>query len=197
MKNILTSVLFVVITITSFAQTNESSKEAHITFKGVPINGPLKEYISEMKSKGFVLIRENNGIAVFEGDFAGYRNCEIGVVTIKGKDLVSRAGVLFSEQDTWKDLSSNYFDLKELLSEKYGAPSQVVEEFNRAYSAKDDNDKMYEIKMNRYKYYSKFELENGSIQLSIENVDGSTYVRLMYYDKINGEISREKALEDL
>jgi hypothetical protein len=47
-------------------------------------------------------------------------------------------------------------------------------------------------------YYTTFDLENGSIHLSIENDGFSTsFVMLSYYDKINSEIIRQKALDDL
>lgn len=197
MKNILTTILFILSMVTVVAQTNERSEEKHLTFKGVAIDGTLKEYISNMQTEGFVLIEQNEGIALFKGDFAGYKNCQIGVVTMDKNDLVSKVGVIFPENDTWKHLSYDYYTLKELLTEKYGAPSLVEEKFNNKYVSEDDNGKMHEIRMNRYKYNAAFQLENGKILLSIENVEESTYVRLMYYDKINGEISREKAMEDL
>ena len=52
--------------------------------------------------------------------------------------------------------------------------------------------------MNNCKYYTTFELENGSIQLSIGN-DGfsSSFVMLSYYDKINTKKVRQKAIDDL
>ncbi len=197
MKAVLTPLFCFVLTMTSFAQNNTDTTE-HMTFKGVPIDGTLNEYVSKMKQSGFTLIGTEDGVAMLKGDFAAYKDCIIGVATLKGKDLVSKITVIFPNRETWATLASNYFNLKELLTEKYGEPSEVVEKFD-TYSEPDDyNSKMYEVGMNNCKYHTTFELENGSIQLSIGN-DGfsSSFVMLSYYDKINSEKVRQKAIDDL
>jgi len=196
MKKIFTTLFFALTVIITFAQVNPDTS-GHMTFKGVPIDGTLNEYISKMKKSGFTHIGTDDGNAMFKGDFAAYKNCFIGVSTLKQKDLVSRIAVIFPEQETWSSLSSNYFYLKELLTEKYGEPSESVEEFDNS-QPRDDNSKMHEVGMNNCKYYTTYETENGSIQLSIENDGFSTsFVRLSYFDKINSKIIREKAIDDL
>ena len=197
MKAVLTSLFCFILTMASFAQ-NYTDTTKHMTFKGVPIDGTLNEYVSKMKQSGFTLIETEDGVAMLKGDFAAYKDCIIGVATLKGKDLVSRTTVIFPNRETWATLASNYFNLKELLTEKYGEPSEVVEEFDTYSEPDDDNSKMHAVEMNNCKYYTTFELENGSIQLSIGN-DGfsSSFVMLSYYDKINTEKVRQKAIDDL
>ena len=196
LKKMKTKILTFILSLTvmlTFAQTSE-----HLSFKGVPIDGTLNEYVDNMKKSGFTHISSENGVALLKGDFAAYKDCIIGVATLKQKDLVSKITVIFPEKDTWSSLSSNYYNLKELLSEKYGEPSEVVEKFDTYSEPKDDNSKMHEVGMNRCYYYTTFDLENGSIHLSIENDGFSTsFVMLSYYDKINSEIIRQKALDDL
>ena len=189
MKKIMTSLIVTFIAMSSFAQIQSS---AHLTFKGVPIDGSLNEYVSKMKQNGFTLIRTEDEVAILNGDFAAYKNCIVGVATLKQKDLVSKI-----ESDTWALLSSNYFSLKDMLTEKYGKPSECVEKFQTGYGIDDDNSKMHEVKMNRFKYFTTYETERGSIQLSIETREMSCYVMLAYYDKINGGIIKAKAIDDL
>ncbi len=198
MKKTIISLAFVFITVISFTQVqNTSESSAHLAFKGVPIDGTLDEYVLKMKKNGFVHMGTEDGIAMLKGDFASYKNCIVGVVTLKQKDLVSTIKVIFPEWDTWSNLSSNYFSLKEMLTEKYGEPSDCVEKFV-GYEPSDDNSKMYAVEFDKCKYYTTFETEKGSIQLSIDH-DGvmSCYVMLAYYDKINGDIIKAKAIEDL
>lgn len=197
MRTILTTLFCFVLTMTSIAQDNTDTIE-HITFKGVPIDGSLNEYVSKMKQSGFTLIGTEDGVAMLKGDFAAYKGCIIGVATLKGKDLVSKISVIFPEQETWSSLSSNYYNLKELLTEKYGEAAEIVEKFDTYSEPDDDNARMHEVGMDRCKYFTTFELENGSIQLSIEH-DGfsSSFVMLSYYDKINSEKVRQKAIDDL
>ena len=197
MKTILTALLYLTLTTTSFTQ-NKSETIEHMIFRGVPIDGTLNEYVSKITNNGFVLITTDGGVAMLKGDFAAYKDCIIGVSTLKGKNLVSNITVIFPEHDTWSALAYNYYNLKELLTVKYGEPSKVIEKFDTYSEPNDDNSKMYALEMNNCKYYATYETKNGSIQLSIEN-DGfsKSFVRLSYFDKINSNIIREKAIDDL
>lgn len=183
-------------TLTTYVSAQESSP--HLTFKGVPIDGTLREYISKMEKSGFTPISTEDGGAMLTGDFAAYKNCIVGVSTQKQKDLVSKVSVVFPPSDTWSSLSSDYFSLKEMLTEKYGKSSGSVEKFEAHYPPKDDNSKMYEVKMDRCKYSTTFKTEKGSIELSIEHTGvSSCFVLLTYRDKINGDIIKAKAIDDL
>jgi len=199
MKKIIISAIVVLIAMNSIAQTQVSDgSSVHLTFKSVPIDGTLSEYVLNMTKNGFTHIGTEDGIATLKGDFAAYKGCTVVVATMKQKDLVSKITVIFPECDTWSTLSSNYFSLKEMLTEKYGKPSDSVEKFQTDLQPKDDNMKMYEVKLDRCKYSTAFESEKGSIQLSIEH-DGvaQCFVMLAYYDKINGNSIRAKAIDDL
>jgi hypothetical protein len=192
MKTLFITLAFTLITMLNFAQSSE-----HLTFKGVPIDGTLNEFITKMTLNGFTNSGTENGKAILNGDFAGYKDCVINVSTLKQKDLVNNIGVLFSKKDTWSTLSGNYFELKQLLTEKYGKPNEVEEKFESYSQPNDDNRKMYEVLFNRCKYFSIWQTDKGKIQLSIENNQGSSRVKLTYLDKINSDIIKAKAKDDL
>ncbi|MDR2908247.1 MAG: hypothetical protein LBU91_09710 [Bacteroidales bacterium] len=196
MKKILILLVIALIAMTSFAQSNGNSLE-HLTFKGVPINGTLSEYVTKMKQQGFTHVGTEDGFALLQGDFAGYKNCTVGVVTLKPKNLVSNVTVIFPECDTWSSLASNYFSLKEMLTEKYGEPLESVEEFDSYSEPKDDGSKMASVQLDQCKYYAIYETEKGSIELSIRGDITSCFVRLSYYDKINGDKMKDAAMDDL
>lgn len=195
MKKIIITLIAALTTIISFAQTQSSY---HLIFKGVPIDGTLNEYVSKMKLNGFTLIEIKDGVALLKGDFAGYKDCIVGVATLKQKDLVSKITVIFPECDTWSLLSGIYSNLKEMLTKKYSEPSNCVEKFDTYSEPSDDGDKMHAVRMDNCKYYTTYETDKGSIQLAIEH-DGVTrcFVMLSYYDKINSEIIKAKAIDDL
>jgi hypothetical protein len=196
MKRIFLILLLHAAFLTCLAQ-NKSDSSKHLVFKGVPIDGTLAEYVSKMKKSGFVHKGTNDGIAILEGEFASYKKCIVGVSTLKNKDVVSKIVVLFPERETWSALSDNYFNLKELLTEKYGKPSESVEEFQSS-TPDDDGSKMIVVGLGRCKYYSTYETEKGTVQLAIEHDDRQgAFVKLMYFDKINGEIVKKQALDDL
>jgi hypothetical protein len=178
------------------AQVNTDSS-GHLAFKGVPIDGTLDEYVSRMKKSGFTHTGTEDGIAILEGDFASYKKCIVGVSTLKQKNLVSKIAVVFPDRDTWSSLSSNYFNLKELLTEKYGKPSDCVEKF-QSYTPDNDGSKMTKVQLDACKYHTTYETVKGTIQLSIEH-DGLTrcFVKLAYFDKINSDTIKKEALKDL
>jgi hypothetical protein len=195
MKTLLLSIFLTLSLSITFAQI-KSDTSKHLMFKGVPIDGSLNQYVSKMKQNGFTHTGTQDGIAMLKGDFASYKDCIVGVATIKGKDLVSKITVIFSNQKSWSSLSSNYYNLKELLTEKYGQPSETVEEFT-SYEPKDDGGKMTQVYIDACKYITTYETDKGSIQLSIKSDITNAFVVLSYFDKINSDIIRANALEDL
>ena len=69
------------------AQDNSDYFSDHMTFKQVPINGTLSDYVDKMQNSGFTLFGTENNIAILKGDFAGYKSCFIGVSTLEKKRL--------------------------------------------------------------------------------------------------------------
>lgn len=176
------------------AQTNSSD---HLSFKGVPIDGTLNEFVAKMTQSGFTSFATEKGVVMLKGDFASYKGCIIGVATTQGKDLVSKITVVFPEKDSWSLLASNYFNLKEMLTEKYGKPSESVEKFDTYSEPKDDGMKFLSVQTDKCKYYSIFATEKGNIELQIKGSYTSSFVILSYFDKINGDIVKQKAIDDL
>ena len=193
MKTKLLMTVILLLTIVSFAQSQTSQ---HLTFKGVSIDGTLDKFVSKMKQNGFTEIGTEAGVARLKGDFASYEGCNVVVSTLKGKDLVSNVTVYFPKQDAWSSLASNYFNLKELLTEKYGQPSKSVENFT-SFVQVDDGLKMQQVYLDNCNYVTTYETEKGSIQLSIKSNNSNAFVILTYSDKISGNIIRAKAKDDL
>ena len=172
-------------------------KSSHLKFKGVPIDGTLKEFTTRMKRKGFKSVGSDDGLEILQGDFAAFKECVIYVSTLDNKDLVSRISVAFPKEETWEYLYGDYKHLKELLTEKYGQPSSVTEKFQERY-IDDDNDRMHAVKMDKCKYETRFKTDNGEIVLWIEHESVvSCFVMLTYIDKVNGSIIKNVAKDDL
>ncbi len=85
-----------------------------------------------------------------------------------------------------------------MLTEKYGDPTESVEKFDSPIEGSDGKRKLLELAMDGCKYYTIYETEKGSIKLTLKNYGiMSGYVALSYFDKINSEKIRQKALDDL
>jgi hypothetical protein len=169
-----------------------------MTFKGVPIDGTLDAYVTKMVKSGFTNLGTEDGIALLEGDFAGFKNCTVGVSTLDQKDLVSKVAVFFPEKESWASLSSDYFHLKELLIMKYGTADTIVEKFETYSEPSSDYHKMLALKEQECVYTTIFKLPKGNILLTIVHTPYSDgRVLLTYYDKVNTEAVRQTAIDDL
>ncbi|WP_205943789.1 hypothetical protein [Pedobacter aquae] len=194
MKAKFLTTLFLLIGWMSFAQ------EKHLTFKDVPINGTMAEYISKMEENGFNHLATNLRIATLRGDFAGYKNCMLEVSTLWQKDLVHKIDVIFPFKETWSALYGDYSGLKVMLTEKYGKPTEFMEKFVGPHAIDDDRAKMSLVKIGNCKYYAIWRSDQGDIKLSIEHRNHQNYqcfVQLTYLDKVNSQIVKEKTLTDL
>lgn len=180
-------------------ETIYAANSNHLAFKGIPIDGTLKQFVSRMEKAGFSEITQSDtpkGTYVLRGDFAGYKDCQVNVSTLEGTDVVSSILVAFPNQETWQYLYGDYMHLKEMLTEKYGNPSSVKEFFQDKY-INDDSDKMYAVRFDKCKYSSRFVTEKGDIILWIEHADWYTFVCLQYTDKINANTVKQQAISDL
>ena len=193
MKTRLLMTVILLSTIVSFAQSQTSK---HLLFKKIPINGTLKEFVSEMKQSGFEELESENRDALLKGDFASYKSCIVSVTTLQGKDLVGEVKVNFPLQTVWTSLASNYFNLKELLTEKYGQPSECIEKF-MTINANNSGLEMMLLRQDQCKYITTYTTDRGTIKLSIKGNNSVTFVSLTYSDKINNGIVRAQAKDDL
>ena len=193
MKKLLFILLSIAFLIPVFAQSND-----HMTFKGVPIDGSLSDFIIKMKQKGFTHLGAQDGVAIFSGEFAAFKDCTIGAVSSKSTNTVSKVAVMFPNCDTWSQLYGNYSRLKEMLTQKYGEPTKSIEKFDTYSEPRDDNMRMYEVRMDRCVYVATWETEKGDIELIIDHADySSCFVKLSYWDKINTEKVTSSAIDDL
>ncbi len=193
MKAIFTTLSAILLSLNLCAQSAENQ---HLLFKGVPIDGTLSEYVEKMKLNGFTLLGSENNGAIFTGEFANYQNCKIGVGTSNKKDLVSTVFVLFPEREEWNDLYGDYSRLKQMLSEKYGIPNESKENWEDGYEPSLVS-RMSALKRGECNFTTTFLTTNGKIQLRIEHQDATCFVFLGYFDKINSEIIKAKAIDDL
>ncbi|HIY15094.1 MAG TPA: hypothetical protein H9973_07505 [Candidatus Alistipes cottocaccae] len=183
---------------TFFTTVSAQEESEHLVFKGVPIDGTLNEYVSKMKEAGFTHIGTKDGMALLQGDFAGFKNCMIGVSTLKAVNIVSMIGVIFPSHNDWSSLENDYDHLKSMLTQKYGEPTDVVEQFQGKVSPSTNNEKLHELYMDRCTWQTTFGTTKGDIQLSLQKGDmGEYFVLLKYYDKANTDTVRSAAIDDL
>lgn len=173
--------------------------QQHLTFKGVPIDGTLQNYVDAMKQAGFHYEgTTDDGTALLSGDFAGYKNCYIGISTLSNCDVVSQIAVLFPSNSTWSALLSDYEHLKEMMTKKYGRPKECQERFT-GYVGDSGDLRLLALSKGEYEWFTKYETDLGTIVLTIgEGTEYSTgSAVLVYRDALNAEKVSNSAIDDL
>lgn len=163
----------------------------NLKFMNIPICGNIEKFASELEQKGFSKLSKK----LYEGEFAGKD------VTLYLSDdehnNIHTIMVIFDEKKSWSALKSSFFQLKELYTEKYGKPTRQFSDFEEPYY-EGDGYEMQAVKLDKTRYASIYELENGDIILTITS---ECNVIAVYEDKvgskINDEQKKEKALNDI
>lgn len=180
MKKFIVILCFLIVAVVSNAQE-------HLSFKGIPIEGSITTFCQKLKAKGFVQLGSENNIRLFKGDFTG-RTATVGVVASdNGKDVFTVA-VFFDESDSWNTLVSTYEHYKDLYIEKYGQPTQCVE--NNPSRSDSNTSLMYELFQGRVTYGCIFNAPGGTIQISIEKAgynDGQVMIKYQDSQNINAK----------
>ena len=192
----------------------------HLIFNNVPINGSLKNYVAQMEKKNFRIYVEHDmfdlegdeetkeqkeqreqkakleaykeGKATMLGDFADFKKCSLYVETLANKDLVYKIQVEFQYVYEWEKKKENYFHLKQLLTQKYGAPTSCTEKLKP--ESMEDYDINNSFHKGRSKYETIYKTDKGDITLYINK---NSRIILEYLDKKNSELITEHALEEL
>lgn len=187
MKKILALMFSCMLTLTVSAQE-------HLTFKGIPIDGALTEFVNKLQDIGFNVNSSSSDFAQIKGEFSG-RICEIYILASPISNTTCQVSVILEESDNWFDIRTTYDDYKKLLTSKYGT-GRSIENFVSPYY-EGDGYEMTAIRKNKCQFFTRYELPNGNVVLGAASIkDGS--VVLMYTDKINYELAeREESSQQI
>ena len=187
MKRLLTIVAFIFSFMFVVAQTPNN----HLTFKGIPITGTLESFAQKLEAKGFEKKYSDKTSVEFEGEFAGYSECEIYIYKVPNQNIVHKVVVFFPEESSWEDLEKEYNQCKGMLTNKYGEPALHSETFKEWASTFSDAAKMRALKEGNCDYRTVWEVDNGDIQMQIDSKDDTDdgNIRIIYFDEINDALA--------
>lgn len=172
-----------------------ANAQDHLSFKGIPITGSITTFCQKLKAKGFTQIGSEGNVRLFKGDFTG-RSATVGAVASDNGQDVFAVAVFFDESDSWNTLVNTYDHYKDLYTEKYGKPTQCIE--NNPSTSDSNTSLMYELFQGRVTYACIFEAPGGAIQLSIEKGNISDgFVLIKYQDTQNVHAKRQSDLNDI
>ena len=171
------------------------SAQEHLHFKGVPIDGSLNSFVAQLKQQGYSFRAEQDGMAVLDGTFAGYTQCEIVVVSTN--DIVWKVVVLLPSDEKWNDVKKKYDIFKQSFTEKYKITPQSEEHID-SYGGEGSGHESYAFKEDKAVWRSDFKLPNGIARVMIKYAD---YFRLQlwveYYDDANSTKRNKVIIDDI
>jgi hypothetical protein len=128
MKKITTTLALMFFSILSHAQV----------FMGMSISGPIAFFTPQMRAKGFIPnAQETQGdLYVYNGTISG-KTVEIIVVTTPTTKLVKKLAVFYPVQETWYSLKSQFNEIYEVISKKYGPAKDNYAFFKSPYEEGD------------------------------------------------------------
>lgn len=175
MKTKLLTVIFCLFVSVVFSQE-------HLKFKGIPINGNISAFTSELVKLGFKLEGTDQTINTFSGDFVNNK-CTIFIVASKKSKVVWKVKAFLPKDENWYSLKQKYYNLKKEYTEKYGI-GESYEYFSKPYY-EGDSYEMQALELEKCTYSTYFETANGTICVEISKFK---QIAISYEDKINSDL---------
>jgi len=165
---------------------NAQEANSHLFFKGTPINGSVAKFVSKMTEKGMTVQKQADAIAMLNGDFDTYKNCDVIVSSSNHSGQTAFVAVVFPAKKNWEQLYLDYSTLKSKLTSQYGEPQTSVQKFHIGKNALTEEEKLEAVKNGRCEFKSVYEPVEGVVTLSVEYRDEiGCYVMIAYMDRIN------------
>lgn len=182
-------------------------------FKGMEITGTVDQFGAKLTSQGFTFMGKEDYGSVYMGSFAGMSDCVVILApVVNSKDIASvvvMIGLKLSDYEvytyeSWEKLLNDYNDLKDLLTQKYGEPTDENEGFTKDVSTSSSFLKLLSVKEGQCEYYAQWgdsEVDKMIVQLAITGGKNMGFeaalITLRYWNVDKVRDSQKEILDDL
>ena len=101
----------------------------HLKFKGIPIDGEYKAFAQKLVQKGFCQVESSADGIVLTCNFMATPGVMVVIYPGPTSKAVSMVSAMIETGDSWAQIESKYYDVIDTYKEKYGEPTEHVEEF--------------------------------------------------------------------
>ena len=163
----------------------QTSPVRHLTYKGIPITGSVGHFHNELERKGFTAVKDDkDAVAYHKGIFASYR-VKVTTLFTPLSSTIYGTYTYLDEHGLWKEIQADFETFKYHLTEVYGKPSTLNEEFQGPY-IKGDGYSMKALSEGKVNFRGEWNLDNGTIRISvIQTNQGLGCLLIEYMDKEN------------
>ena len=175
----------------------EIPEEEHLTFKKVPIGGPLTGFMNALRGGGLTYRGIKDGVGLMEGTFAGIANTRVFAFSLN--DETYKVVVDFPGQDTWASMKKQYLYFKRSYTSKYFSTPRSVEKFP-PYIPEGSGREHNAFREEAAVYSSTFSVPKGTIVISVQpgtSGEGKFFLRIEYIDEKNSSRNEQEALDDI
>ena len=155
MKHLLTFLLVASLCLSAAAQ-------GHIEFEGIPVDGPMTEFVAKLCAGGFAEYGSNDTSCILKGKLYG-RDCTVIVKATPESGIVYAVNVTFPIRNNWKICKTDYLEIQSELSRQYGRPVKI-EKFERPYR-EGDGLELHHLNMGLCKWISTYNTPTGPVTL--------------------------------
>lgn len=166
--------------------------ENHLMFHNIPIDGPLKTGMKQVKKMGFMGIKIDN-IGMLMGTLDGEEVMLTLMATPKTKTIFCIA-IMYDDYNTWEELMNKYKKVNELLIKKYGEPKEIINNWEAPFSL--DNNPIQALKEEKGEYGAVYSTEHGEVSVGIAFAEEKLCILEVYVDTKNYELFEAEGGED-
>ena len=173
-----------------------NAQDAHLKFKGIPIDGEYKAFSQKLIQKGFRQVEVSTDGIVLVGNFMATPEVMVVIYPDPTSKAVSMVSAMIETGDKWAQIESKYYEVINTYKEKYGEPTEHVEEFT-AEVFNSDSWRVSRLHDGQCNYRTLWELENGRIIICPTYFDYNYYIVCSYVDKENIKALHKTIIDDI
>ena len=192
MKQLLIAIIAVAITLPAFSQ----DKSQHLVFKGIPIDGDFNVFAQKLVQKGFKKTEVTQDGIVLKGNFMATPDVMVIVYPDPKTKNVSSVIAMVEAGENWPSIENSYNNVVDLYTEKYGEPTEHIEEFSTDVHD-DDYFRKQALNDGQCNYKSLWKVEGGNIAISLAYFKYKYYVVCTYIDMQNVKALRQTMIDDI
>ena len=183
-------------------------------FKGIEITGTVDQFGSKLSSQGFTFLGKESYGSAYIGRFAGKDDCILYLASVENSKDIASVNVVIGlrlsdffevySYETWEKILDDYNDLKGLLTEKYGQPTEQNTGFSKDASTYSSYAKLSSVKEGQCEYYAEWgdsDVDKMVVRLSIAGGKSMglecAIITLQYKNVEKSKDSRKEIIDDL
>jgi hypothetical protein len=190
MKRIILTAITALIALSAIAQN------AHLKFKGIPVDGNYNVFAQELVAKGFKQIEASDDGIALVGNFMATPDVVVVVYPDPSTKIVYNVSAMIEAGNSWNLIKNKFDEIVATYKEKYGEPSEYSEEF-ASDIGKNDLSRLYSIDDSKCYYKAVWDVEGGSIGIAPAYLMTKYYIICSYSDDENIKALKRTVLDDI